>query len=503
MKISYRELKDKILGCWWGKTAGGTIGAPFECYRGCKDLDFYVQDDPSGVPNDDLDLQLMVLRAVEKYGNRIDAHILAEYWLTYVSTSMAEYGAGKNNLRHQLPPPLSGSFNNVNRNSCGAFIRSEMWACLCPGNPDLAVRYAMEDAMIDHGKEGVYGEVFCAAVESQAFVESDIRKLLEKGLGYIPEDSGMARGVRCVIDAYDSGLTWKEARKVVLKTVPGSFGMLCGTYPGEAPEPDIPPAEHGYDAPSNVALGVLGLLYGEKDFGRTLCFSAGCMEDADCTAGFAAAALGIILGHGNLPKKWIDPLGHKIVTWCLRIDSDLFVPQTVEELSARVLRLIPAFLGEEIVHYGAEGFEVEIASAYTLFRHPGMRQIGEGDFPKVLARVPDTVRYRGVPFDTYIQYENGPTAAANSRKKLKFCFYNNMREQQSLEMKWHVPEGVTISPASCWVSLDQAHGGYPVAEREVVLEFGELSSAKLDLSVEVITNGRYTKTFIPIVLLVE
>ena len=125
----------------------------------------------------------MVLRAVEKYGNRIDAHILAEYWLTYVSTSMAEYGAGKNNLRHQLPPPLSGSFNNVNRNSCGAFIRSEMWACLCPGNPDLAVRYAMEDAMIDHGEEGVYGEVFCAAVESQAFVESDIRKLLEKGLG--------------------------------------------------------------------------------------------------------------------------------------------------------------------------------------------------------------------------------------------------------------------------------------------------------------------------------
>ena len=94
MKISYRELKDKILGCWWGKTAGGTIGAPFECYRGCRDLDFYVQDDPSGVPNDDLDLQLMVLRAVEKYGNRIDAHILAEYWLTYVSTSMAEYGAG-------------------------------------------------------------------------------------------------------------------------------------------------------------------------------------------------------------------------------------------------------------------------------------------------------------------------------------------------------------------------------------------------------------------------
>lgn len=503
MKISYKVLKDKILGCWWGKTAGGTIGAPFECYRGCRDIDFYLQEDPSGVPNDDLDLQLMVLRAVEKYGNRVDAHILAEYWLTYVSTSMSEYGAAKNNLRHQLPPPLSGSFHNVNRNSCGAFIRSEMWACLCPGNPDLAVRYAIEDAMVDHSGEGVYGEVFCAAVESQAFVEGDIRKLLEKGLSYIPESCGVARGVRCAMEAFDKGLSWKQARKVILQTVPGSFGMLCGMYPGEEPEPDIPPAEHGYDAPSNVSLGVLGLLYGKKDFGKTLCISAGCMEDADCTAGFAGATLGIILGHAALPAKWIEPLGHKIVTWCLRIDSDLFVPQTVEELSARILRLIPAFLGEEIVSYDSEGFEVEVAGAWTLSRHPGMRQIGDGDFQKILSRIPDTVRYRGVPFDTYIHYEGGPAAASDSCKKLKFLFYNNFRDQQSLEMKWHLPENVSVSPTSCWVSLDQLHGGCPVAEKEVELRFGELSGAKLEMSVEITSNGRYTKIFVPVVLLVE
>ena len=141
------------------------MGLPFECHRGVREISWYTQENLSGIYNDDVDLQLVFLRACEKYGNKVDSQILAEFWLNYISMSCSEYGAAKANLRAGIAPPMSGTYANDNKDSCGSFIRSEIWACLCAGNPDIAVRYALEDSMVDHGEEGVYGEVFFAAMQ--------------------------------------------------------------------------------------------------------------------------------------------------------------------------------------------------------------------------------------------------------------------------------------------------------------------------------------------------
>ena len=45
MKLNYETLRDKILGCWQGKNAGGTLGAPFEGKRGISDITWYKQKD--------------------------------------------------------------------------------------------------------------------------------------------------------------------------------------------------------------------------------------------------------------------------------------------------------------------------------------------------------------------------------------------------------------------------------------------------------------------------
>ncbi len=103
IKINYQEYCDKVKGCYLGKNIGGTLGAPFECYRGVYDIDDFMQDISSPVPNDDVDLQLVWLSAVEHEGKNIDSHTLAKYWETYVS----EYGAGKNNYAMGILPPLS------------------------------------------------------------------------------------------------------------------------------------------------------------------------------------------------------------------------------------------------------------------------------------------------------------------------------------------------------------------------------------------------------------
>ena len=189
-KLDFATYKDKVMGCWAGKNIGGVLGAPFEGKRQVNDISFYTQDLSMGPPpNDDLDLQIIWLAAVERYGRNVNASILGEYWLSYCIPNWVEYGTGKANLRAGLQPPLSGLIDNTYKDSCGCYIRSEIWACLAPGNPELAARYAYEDAIVDHEGEGMYGEIFFAALQSAAFVESDKRKLIDIALSYIPEES--------------------------------------------------------------------------------------------------------------------------------------------------------------------------------------------------------------------------------------------------------------------------------------------------------------------------
>ena len=220
-----RTLRDKILGCFNGKNVGGTLGAPLEGKNGFFDTEYFIQPNIEGnpPPNDDLDLQISSLNAVRRFGRCVSAEILAEYYNIFVNPSWAEYGVGKANLRRGIPTPISGYHENRYKDSCGSFIRSEIWACLCPGHPELATRYACFDSSIDHADEGTYGEVFWAAVQSAAFAESNIGRLIDIGLSYIPTESALYRGITRVVDCYKSGKSYEEARDMIFREVPGAF----------------------------------------------------------------------------------------------------------------------------------------------------------------------------------------------------------------------------------------------------------------------------------------
>jgi hypothetical protein len=54
----------------------------------------------------------------------------------------------------------------------------------------------------------------------------------------------------------------------------------------------------------NAAYVVIGLLYGEKDFFKTMDISTRCGQDSDCNPATAAGILGVILGYQNIPSFW-------------------------------------------------------------------------------------------------------------------------------------------------------------------------------------------------------
>ena len=87
IKLNRKQLEDKILGCWIGKNIGGTMGGPYEGTREMLDITGYSTPKGEPLPNDDLDLQLVWLRAMEQVGPyAMAANILAEYWQVYITT---------------------------------------------------------------------------------------------------------------------------------------------------------------------------------------------------------------------------------------------------------------------------------------------------------------------------------------------------------------------------------------------------------------------------------
>src|SRR5699024_2043379 len=51
-----------------------------------------------------------------------------------------------------------------------------------------------------------------------------------------------------------------------------------------------------------------GLLYGEKDFTKTLEISTRAGQDSDCNPATAAGILGTMIGYSHIPEEWITPL---------------------------------------------------------------------------------------------------------------------------------------------------------------------------------------------------
>ena len=68
MKLNRKEYIDKVRACFIGKNIGGTIGGPTEGKREILDVKGFSTPKGQPLPNDDLDLQLIWLRALEMQG---------------------------------------------------------------------------------------------------------------------------------------------------------------------------------------------------------------------------------------------------------------------------------------------------------------------------------------------------------------------------------------------------------------------------------------------------
>ena len=495
MKLNFEEYKSKVYACWTGKNIGGTIGGPYEGKREILNVTGFTTKPGEALPNDDLDLQLVWLHAVESEGAKnITAEVLGEYWLSFISGYWNEYGIAHENMLRGIIPPLCGDFDNAWKHSNGAWIRTEIWATLAPGYPDLAVRFAMEDAKVDHGSgEGTYAAAFVAAIESAAFVVSDVNELIEIGLSKIPENCRMAQTVRLVIKCFNEGKTAIETRNIVQKA-----------------NADI--GDGWFQAPSNVGFVVIGLLYGEGDFKKSMLTALNCGDDTDCTAGTIGSIMGIIYGEKGLPKDWCEYIGDKIVTGTINPCIAFPSVKSCKELTERVCSLAPAVLRLN----STNALSVELCDETELSSDE------KAKLPLPYGKAEETDGMRASLFllkenafskkigciTVVLTYESGLKITPNEEKTVSLKVINNVKAYGNLphtaRFKLWMPDGFTADKSSFdvfaphWTpfTLDCVSD-----EVKIKIKAGEEIDALNEILIEASVNGRYTKEYISLVFI--
>ncbi|GAB5562200.1 MAG: hypothetical protein SynsKO_38470 [Synoicihabitans sp.] len=321
------SIKDRIRACWLGKNIGGTLGCPFEGEPGPLDLDFYRPVPTEPLPNDDLDLQVVWLHhLLTGKHTTVTPDILAEAWEKHVEFPFDEYGVAKRNYAYGIKGIALGAFDNYFAECMGGAIRSEIWACIAPGDPKRAAGLAWADASVDHAAEGVYAEMFHAALQSAAFTIDDREALIDVGLEFVPKSSRLGQALRDTQSWWRESGDWMTVRGQILEKYDvGNFT----------------------DVVANLCFELVGWYAGEGDFGRSICIAVNCGLDTDCTGATLGALLGI-LDPSSIPQKWIEPIGENIV-----LSPEIVgvpVPRDIDELTEMTLRL-----GEQLA-----GFEAPI-----------------------------------------------------------------------------------------------------------------------------------------------
>lgn len=309
-----KEVIEKIYAGWLAKIIGIRLGAPVEgwSYERIKNLygalDHYPVDYQRFAADDDSNGPLFFLRALEDSGREageLEAEDVAEALLNYAPFEhgffwWGGYGCSTEhtaylNLRAGIPAPRSGSVEqngSTMAEQIGGQIFIDTWGLVTPGNPDRAADYARKAASVTHGGDGVWGGVFIAACISYAFVEQDIPTIIEKGLSYLPAESGYARVVREVMRYHASNPgDWESCHRSIRE----NHGY--DKYPGNC---HIIP---------NIAVMILALLYGGGDFSDTINICNRCGWDTDCNVGNVATIMGVRGGLGAIERKWREPIG--------------------------------------------------------------------------------------------------------------------------------------------------------------------------------------------------
>ncbi len=314
------DYAERVYAGVLGKIIGVYLGRPFEGWTYDRimaelgEIQYYVHErlgKPLIVTDDDISGTFTFLRALPDYGNRRDLTPaqIGQTWLNYLieGRTVLWWGGLGNSTEHTaylrlksgIPAPESGSIRMNGKTvaeQIGAQIFIDGWGMVAPGDPALAADLARRAASVSHDGEAIYGAQVVAAIEAQAFVESDIGKLLDTAVTFIPKDSVIYRLIHDIRDWHAKEKDWHRAReRIATHYGYDKYGGNCHMVP-------------------NHALIILALLYGEDDFQKSLMIVNTAGWDTDCNSGNVGCIMGIKNGLAGIDAgpDWRGPVRDRL-----------------------------------------------------------------------------------------------------------------------------------------------------------------------------------------------
>jgi ADP-ribosylglycohydrolase len=318
------DLHDQIYGAWLGRVAGCMLGKPLE--RGdywtsgrIRDYlllaDSYPLSDyvpvlnpmpdafelhPSwpgttrdhitgAVRDDDIDYTLLNLLLLEAHGPDLTTEQIGDAWLRYLPCLQTYTGerAAYRNLVTGLAPPQTATHRNPYREWIGAAIRADMFGYVHPGRPRAAARLAYRDARLSHVANGLYAEMWVAALVAAAFTESDPVTLVEASRRHIPRRSRLAEAVEGVVSCHQRGMSWEAA----IDTMQRLHGHYTWVH-----------------AINNACVVVAALLWGGHSWADATCLAVQAGWDTDSNGATVGSIMGAALGSSAIPDRFVGPL---------------------------------------------------------------------------------------------------------------------------------------------------------------------------------------------------
>ena len=331
-KLDRNRLKDKISGAWVGRICGCLLGKPVECiktnelhqllkesnnfpmYRYINSTDITEKmhetfsfrlkdkcyaDTISFAPlDDDTNYTVLANVLIKEYGRDFTPCDVSRIWLEYQSKNAyctAERVAFRN-LTNGFLPPDSAVYKNPYREWIGAQIRGDYFGYINPGNLELAAEMAWRDASISHVKNGIYGEMFVSAMIASAVICDNIEEVILNGLSQIPVTSRLFEAVSNIVKRFKTGYSEKACFQEIHKIYNENESHdWCHTI-------------------SNSMIVTAALLYGNDDFGKSICMAVQTGFDTDCNGATIGSVLGIKNGFKSIPNEWVKPLNNELDT---------------------------------------------------------------------------------------------------------------------------------------------------------------------------------------------
>lgn len=306
-KLPKEVFLDKVRGGWAGQMFGVTYGAPTEFRARGSTYDGEKVGTPlelsEALDQDDLYVEMTLAEVMDRHGLDATPEQFGEAFRDSKYRLWHANLAGRRNLSRGITPPQSGHpRTNAHANDIDFQIESDFIGLMCPGLPRAVQQFADRVGHVMNYGDGVYGGVFIGAMYAAAFFESDPRRVVEAGLEAIPAKSRYAAVIRDLLDGHrENPPDTKDAWRATWK-------RLVEKWDRDDPCPEGALAPFNIDAALNGAFVGLALLYGNRDFERTLEVGTRAGQDSDCNPSSAAGILGVMLGYKALPNRWTEAL---------------------------------------------------------------------------------------------------------------------------------------------------------------------------------------------------